>query len=321
MTEVARRDSSAPALPDDYDGSTGLEDVSPSDFAIPRFNIDHDEGVFKNSLTEETFEELPAIILGLIKQRIMWPEKLDNGDKPQCKSPDFEHGFPNMRTDIPKEKQFPWATSNLDIASAVPIEEEGWSSNGHPTIPCGNCIFQQWNKRDWEQPPCSEQHTYPLLYGLGVGTEDEQWLPALLTVQRSAIQNSRKYISFFAGSKTPMYTVYTSLTLEGHTRGKNKYYVPVFKRGEGTPREDWPEFGVRMRTIRTFVRSAPRVKDEDEDGTPSMEESAPEENTPAPSAETKKPGKPAAASKPAEPPAAEQEPAASGTDDDDDLPF
>ena len=103
MTVEPHAGSGALANPDDF-GDVGLEDVGVGDVIIPRLRIVHDEAVFENNLTKDRYETLDVILLGLAKQRIMWDDEVGEGDKPMCKSPDFEHGFPLVRDDIPKDK-------------------------------------------------------------------------------------------------------------------------------------------------------------------------------------------------------------------------
>jgi hypothetical protein len=312
-SEVATTGPTGLANPEDFEGSTGLEDIDRSDIAIPRLRILHKEGLFENAQTKQQFEVLDAIVLGLVKQRIMWDATVEDDDVPQCKSPDFTHGFPNTRDDIEKRLRFPWGKSNFDKDDLRVLATPEYNSNGHGVLPCGNCVFQLWDKGDWKRPPCNEQHTYPLLVVQGKGTDDEDYYPALLTVQRSSIKNSRNYVGGFKARNTPMYTVYTQITLEQQSKGTNKYSVPVFKQGEGTPREDWRQFAVQMRSIREFVRQPPRALQSEDDDESTMEASSSEESTPAPSS----PKSPTATPKSKVPSPAEPE--TSG--EDDDLPF
>lgn len=242
----------------------GLEDVGASDMTIPRITINHGEGTFKNNLSGEEFETLRCVMLGVIKQRIMWDKTVDDGDKPMCKSPDFEHGFPNVNLDgkTPPEKQFPWARSNFS-PSDYPADQ---GLNGLVTLPCSSCIFKEWDKGDWKQPPCSEQHTYPLLYDTGDGS----LMPALFSVQKTGIKPSRTYLNVFIQSKSPMFTVYTEIILNQASRGTVKYSVPKFMKKEATEETEWGAFGQQYRSIREFIRQPPRRQDEEgEDVEPS----------------------------------------------------
>lgn len=301
MTVVPSEGGALPATVDEFD-NVGLEDVGVADVVIPRLQIVHTEAVFKNNLSGEEYQSLDVILLGLVKQRIMWDDEVDDGDKPLCKSPDFEHGFPNVRDDVPKDKRFPWDTSNF-APDDFPAES---GLNGLVTLPCANCVFKEWDKNGWKNPPCNEQHTYPLLY---TPDEGESWIPALLTTAKTGIKPSRQYISSFAQSKTPMFTVRTTLTLTPQSRGTVKWAVPAFKRGDDTDRDRWTEYAQQFRSIREFIRSAPRRQDEEGDE-PAAESN--NENT-APTPEPEKKAEPKAATPP--PPA---KPAAA---DDDDLPF
>lgn len=281
MTVANPESTGAVEVYQEYDPNLGLEDVNASDLVMPRINIDHDTGTFVNSLTKEVFPALTCVILGLIKQRVMWPEKLEDGDKPMCKSTDNVHGVPRVGDGVPKTKMFPWVLSNYSAEQNLPVEEEpsasypnGWSSNGYGVIACDPCVFAKWGKDEDNKsvpPRCSEQHTYPILYmqndtdSDGNETGEVKWIPAIFTIQRSAIKNSRTYINGFAQSRQPMFTVYTGLTLRMESRGKNEYAVPEFKRMGSSDRNSWGEYGNQLRGVREFIRSAPRRQD-DEDG-------------------------------------------------------
>lgn len=285
MTVVPTEGGGAVAAYDPDLAATGLEDIGVGDVIIPRLTIKHNDGLFEDNLSKATFGTLKVVLLGLVKQRIMWDDEVDEGDKPKCKSPDFEHGFPNNDPTVRADKQFPWAQSNFDPAN-FPAES---GLNGLVTLPCASCIFKEWDKGDWKQPPCNEQHTFPLLYS---PDEGESWQPALLTVQRTGIKPSRQYISSFAQAKTPMFTVFTEISLTQQSRGTVRYCVPTFKRSETTDRNAWGTFAEQYRQIRDFIRQPPRRQEEDE-GTPV----APDENVNA------VPAAPAPAAAPAPTPA------------------
>ncbi len=322
----------------------GLEDVGVSDIAIPRLVIQHTDGVFKDSLSGATFPVIDVVLLGLVKQRVFWDKEVEDGDKPLCKSPDFVHGFPNLRETVPLAKRFPFEGSGFSPEAAVPVVlepskafPEGFNSNELPVLPCASCAYANWSTNAGKavQPPCSEQHTYPLMYSPDQG---ENWITALLTVQKSAIKNSRSYVSFFVQNHIPMFTVYTRISLDVLSRGSVKYSVPKFVRGAATERDDWPMYAGSLRSVRTFVRQSPRnadASDEEEAAAPSANvntapaaPAAPAATpvvppaapvaapAPAPAVVTREP---AATPAPVDSPAMAMPPAAD--DDDDDLPF
>lgn len=303
-------------------GNAGLEDVSASDVILPRLSINHSEGLFEDNLSGSAFPVLKAVILGMVKQRIMWGDELEDGQKPQCKSPNAIYGFPNMRPDADANEQFPWADSVFTPEQATPVELEatkqfpnGWSSNGYPVIPCATCNFAEWEKdaKGKNVPPrCSEQHTYILQY---TGDDSGTWTTALLTLHRTGIKPSRAYVSSFAQKQQPMFTVYTELSLEQNSRGSVRYSVPKFKTIGPTDQSDWETYYETYNQVRAFVRSAPRQSDDSVDE-PTV---APSENLntpPTPKATEPKASSPAPASAPVAEPVA-----TAVTPDDDDLPF
>lgn len=241
---------------DDMSG-LGLEDASDTDIVIPRLNILHNKGLFQNNLTKAEWPALNVIMLGLVKQRIMWHTKVEDGDKPQCKSPNFLQGFPNSNEETKKEKRFPWAESNFNSEDFPSTQ----GVNGLTTLPCESCVFTQWGA-DRSPPKCSEQHTYPLLYS--DPADPENWMAAILTVQRTGIKPSRSYLSAFVQANKPMFTVYTQIGLTQASRGTVEYSVPTFKTVGPSDQNRWMEYANRFRTIRDFVKSAPRNRDEDD---------------------------------------------------------
>lgn len=297
MTVDTTAGSGAVAPYDEDLASVGLEDVGVGDVIIPRLRIDHAEGVFEDNLSKARYGTLKVILLGLVKQRIFWDDEVDEGDRPKCKSPDFVHGFPNVDPETKKDKQFPWDLSNF-APGDFPTES---GLNGQVTLPCESCIFKEWDKQGWKNPPCNEQHTYPLLYSPDDGTS---WQPALLTVQRTGIKPSRQYLSSFVQAKTPTFTVFTEIGLTQQSRGTVRYSVPWFRRGEQTDRSSWTEYANQYRAIRDFIRQPPRRQD-DEDGTPVAEDA----NANAAPAATPAPAPAAAAPAPPVPPAAPAPPA------------
>lgn len=250
----------APWDPNEY-GNVGMEDVGAGDLVLPRLSIDHPKGLFVNNLSKETLSGLRCIIFGLVKQRIMWDSDVQEGDKPQCKSPDHDHGFPQMREDLPFEKQFPWDRSNFNKADYPP--ENG--INNLITLPCESCVFNKWTKDvrtgKNEPPPCSEQHTYPLMYT----TDNETWTTAVITFQRTGIKPSKSYLSLFSQANLPMFTSFTELSLQVLKRGTVDYSVPVFKRLEATPREQWRTYAESYLSIREFLRTPPRRQGDGDD--------------------------------------------------------
>lgn len=333
-TDVATTGGTDVAVPDDV--VEGLEDFdSKTDAQMPMLRIKHDSGQFVDGLSGETINEpgeaVEVILLGLIKQRVLWAAEVSDDAKPLCKSYNFTEG-------VPDEDTFPTKASGFtrdDVDSGV--------------LACVDCKLKDWGSHPQRDTPwCSEQHTFALLVKTGDG-----WSPALLTVQRSAIKPSKQYLTSFARAKTPLYTVVTSITLDQRRRGSVDFSVPKFVRGAETDQDDWPAYAATYRGIREFVQT-PRSRDddegdEDEDETPVAEpvkkaakkaaaakpkpapepeaEEEPTDESEAPAEDEEQPDETEAetpdgdegdepeADAPAEPEAAAEE------DDDDDLPF
>ena len=247
--------SSSPATPWGDLGDVGLEDASAADIQMPRIQIVHEEGVFKDASTGEKVATLDCVILGLIKQRIMWDSQVDEGDRPQCKSPDFEHGYPQMRTDIPTRKQFPWDKSNFNKADFPPNDD------GQIVLPCESCKLKDWGKERTDKPLCSEQYTYGLYYRDANGV----MRPGLLSLQRSGIKAARTYTGTFAAARQPMFTVWTSITLRQESRGKVIYAVPTFAKGGTSDASEWQNYAEQYRGLRDLLRAAPRAATKEAD--------------------------------------------------------
>lgn len=237
----------------------GLEDFDQSDMVMPRLTIDGKKAKFVDSLSGEEFDKMESILLGLIKQRVLWPpEPSENGkDKPLCRSFEFKIGHPDV-------DRFPWKEAEFKKDAFVKGDSEAAVH-----LPCEDCHLKEWDshpKRD--APWCSEQHTFAIL--IPIGDENEQeWAPAIFTVQRSGLKASKAYLTSFARSRKPLYVCTTKLALDARKRGQVDYAVPKFAKGADTDQSMWSWFAEQFRIIRDFVQT-PReeeVVDDDDDST------------------------------------------------------
>lgn len=266
----------------------GLEDFDQSERVMPTLRIDHDEAKFVDSLSGQEWETLKCVILGRIRQRVLWPATVgDEKQYPLCRSYNYDEGHP--------AEDFPWEASGFE-------EQTG-------TLPCENCKLQEWNSHPTREAPwCSEQHTFAAL----VVTDDDDYIPVLLQVQRSGLKPARTYLSSFANESKPLFTVYTEIKLEAKKRGKNNYAVPKFRRLEQTDQDEHAHFSTTYRGIRTFLQT-PRVFGDGDDGAEVTETpvSAPSTASAPAAARTSPMGGSTAAAAPA----------ASSAGDDEELPF
>lgn len=313
---------SVPAhLSDEF--NTGLDDFDMSDAVIPRLSIEHRDGEFKDGLSNETFKTLNVIILGLVKQRVLWHPGMDDDDAmPMCRSTNHDLGFPNVSEKQPKEKRFPWDGSGFD-----PKDYPNDGEDVVTPLPCSGCQLKEWGSHpDGKRPFCSEQFTLPVLYD---PSGEGDYVPAIITFQKTALKPLKAYLSSFARSRNAAFMAITEMSLDTFSRGQTVYSVPNFKKVGTTEQDDWREYSTNYVTMREFLTAAPGSRSEEE----SSEAPKPSENKAAPPAAKKKaepevvegdvvdaeiveeapePPKKAAAPKPA--PVAEAE-------DDDELPF
>jgi hypothetical protein len=249
-------------------GVVGLEDFDESDLIMPtlRLGANQDAGFIINNLSGEKLPSLQGVVLGIVKGRVLWNADISEEKSfPLCKSYDFHHGYPNM-------KEFPWRASGFP-APAVDASQT--------VLNCGDCPLKEWGTHPKNESPwCGEQHNYVILQKVnGV------MVPAILTLQRTGLTPSRKYMNSFAQSKSPMFVCVTEITLETQRRGSVDYTVPTLRRGVDIDPQFYQDFANQFRRIRATLQT-PRVADDE--GEPVA---APQSNTytPTPAAPTPQP--------------------------------
>jgi hypothetical protein len=276
-------------------------------------------------------------MLGLVRQRILWHPSLDDDDAaPMCKSTNFQIGFPDLNAEEqPKNKLFPWEESGFRPEDYPP------GPDGLRRLPCSGCQLKEWGSHpDGKKPYCSEQFTIPLLYD---PNSDDNWIPAIISFQKTSLKPLKNYLSSFKRSKSGAFSVFTEMGLDLTKRGANPYSVPNFKNVGQTDSDDWPEYATAYRQLRDFLTADPGRSDDEEgsitvsvqqdpwtgpsdDGVVDGEvvEDVPVEDVPAEAEPTPPPAPPAKKTAAPPPPVAKtaSAPAAEQTDgDDDDLPF
>lgn len=248
MTSQLPAVPAAPGLPE------GLEDFSFDDMVMPKLAIAHQDGVFVDSLSGEKYPDLEVVLLGLIKQRILWPPDVAaEKEAPLCKSYNFSDGRP----DPGNPSRFPWKASGYSMGEYVDGENP-------PVLSCEGCKLKEWGSHPkGDTPWCSEQHTFALLIPSSVGG----FSPAVLTLQRSGIKPSKAYLSSFARSQSPLFVCTTKMGLILQRRGTVAFSVPTFTRGTPTDEAFHGDFASQYRRIREFM-TTPRANEDGEDGAP-----------------------------------------------------
>lgn len=303
--------------PADYDD--GLGDLGANDLVVPRIRIKHKDGVFEDAGTGQQFGKIICIILGLVRQRALFHHVVEDGDVPMCKSPDFQFGYPNF--DPPrKETAFPWQLARLNPNDYPPDED------GNVAVACNSCFLKEWGSHpvDNKKPYCAEQHTLPIYYA---DSTDEllagAYSPALITVQKTGITPSKRYLGTFKQRGVGAYTALTEISLDQQKRGQNVYCVPIFKRIGDTPEENWPGYSEQYAGIRMFLTQA-RPRTSPDDTTNTITQTAATSPAPPPTAQHMQ--RPVSRPTPPQPPTA---PVASQSNvppvvidpDDEPLPF
>lgn len=247
---------------------TGLEDFGTTDAVIPRIKIVQDQGMWEDNLTHTKIPNLYFIVLGLVKQRVLFHPNVGDNDVPMCKSSDFSSGYPNP--DAPREKSFPWDKSGFDPNDFQPIDAAGKQR----VLPCASCQLKEWGSHPTlSSPYCAEQWTMPIYYDASgqEGVLDPnvawdparaEWTPAIITMQKSSLKPIRSYLSSFkAGNKPPFLSVCRG-TLKVQQKGTVTYSIPSFTKGPESPRERWNEFAKSYGEMRQFLLRPP-LREED----------------------------------------------------------
>lgn len=231
------------------DENIGLEDFDTTDMVMPTLRLDHQEGVMVDTLSGEQFPSLTVVLLGLVKQRILWPAEMsETKENPMCRSLNFSVGTP----DPDKPERFPYAAAKLDPDQYPDLH-----------LPCEACALKEWGSNPKNQTPwCSEQWTFPLMMPAGEG-----WAPAVFTLQRSNLKAARAYMTSFARSKKPLFTTETKITLQSNKRGTVKYVNTMFAKGDDTPSDFHPELAENYRRIREWLQTPRDEAPSDDEGT------------------------------------------------------
>lgn len=204
-------------------------DSAPADDP-PEFDwikIDHKTGQFV--LRGARGRSIAVVILGLVKQRTMWPPREEKANREaQCRSVDGELGTPTAT--------FPWgewsaATGDPNILDA---------------IDCAGCPFAKFHGN---RPRCGEEWVTPvLMHGDAL---------AAIRFSASGIKPLRDYLAPLVAARLPAYTRMTNIKLERVSSNGMTFAKPSFS---GSPSSDDQMDGYysdRLREIRELLTSPP----------------------------------------------------------------
>lgn len=276
-----------PIRPEDLAGlETGIDDLSMDEIPTPRISIDHnpkgfDEGKYTDNQTGMFRDEFVGIVLGFVRQRIMWPANLEESvGMPMCKSNDSTRGMPNVDTSA-GDGMFPWHESAFN-PNEVPVDPE----YNRVILPCANCQFKDWTGKGAKRTPprCSEVFNLVVMFdAYGTG----QMMPGFFSAKRSSIQPVKQYLAQFMQRNVPAYSQFAHFSLQHLTRGKNPYSVPVIKSVGPTDQRLWPDFSENYKTLREFSQRIRVVEEGGQQGIQQEIQQQPQQQwAPTPSAPT-----------------------------------
>lgn len=243
--------SSDLAQTSDYD--TGLGDLTQSDLSIPRLRIRHKLGVFEDGGSGIQIPSMAAVILGLVRQRVLFHWDVEDDDAPMCKSNDFATGFPNLDPKKPK-LAFPWAKAKFDPRD-FPVDP----NDGLVSLPCNACSLKDWGSHPTgqEKPWCAEQFTLPIYYAQTLDQlKAGEYGSALVSFQKTSLPNLKRYLGQFQQRGVGAYTQYTEIALEARTRGQTEYCVAKFRALGATDETEFAGFSENYQAIRHFLTQA-----------------------------------------------------------------
>jgi len=214
----------------------GLEDFGAADEQIPRLKIIQKEALFEDNLTNRQFETLDGIALGLVRQRVLFHEDVDEYDGPMCRSNNFAEGQP-------WRKNFPWEDAGFDQAD---FEDDD-------KLPCDKCKLKEWGSHPTRDTPyCSEQFTLPFMRFHDDGSQS----PTIISFQKSSIKAVKGFLSGFKQKSVPTFTSEVSVTLTPAKRGAVTYAVAKFEVGDATDTADHAALAETFIEIRTFLQTS-----------------------------------------------------------------
>ena len=215
-------------LGDDY--MDGMEDFDPNaDMTTPRLSMvgestaDKNTAAFVDSLSGEEYpNSIDCVILGMVRQRTLWPYPSGDEPRPICRATEVPLELGKSGGGLPTE-DFPWEASGLKAADYEPGD----------LLPCYDCALKEWgtspNPERPDTPWCTEQFVVPIAMDVGDDPENPTWAAWLMTFQRTSLGPARKYIGSFYQKRRPTSSAITRISLAQETYMRNVYPVPRFK--------------------------------------------------------------------------------------------
>lgn len=147
-------------------------EFSQSDFVVPRWTIDKDTGQFTNSVTQETLDELLAVVLRIGRSRLFWGRFKGGETELKCYSSDGVE---------PDDQNTPFG--NIIDGPTGKMKT------------CDGCAMAEW--KNGEPPQCSEIYNYLVM-------QPDNDIPSVLSLQRMRFKVAKQLNTLirFAGIRT-----------------------------------------------------------------------------------------------------------------------
>lgn len=169
----------------------------------------------------DTVTEFDAVVIGGVKQRIMWPPYGAAGDRrPLCKSNNNREGYPQVN--------FPWNDARSIYEGDAPIE-----GHEHDTLKCTDCQFKlnPRHYKDMALPVCESSYKLILL--------DPQDRVVIFNAQGAAKRVVAHYAKWFQQNNQPMFTHITRFELTSVKNNGNRYADLELRKGGPTDKSRW----------------------------------------------------------------------------------
>jgi len=206
----------------------GTQRIGPEDVQLPRIDFDGRKGVFRDSLTEETFDSIAVVPLFMSKSRVYFydPERRLNPDPGSfgdavilCKSPDAMAPS-DWHPDF-------WATFGLSSRQI-----------------CDGCPFAKWGPNK-ERPNCRVNYNF-----LCVRPNEVE--PFRMSFHGTSLQAVRKLLAQVKRSRRPMFAYIQQLGIEERTIDRNSFYSLTVGVPEWIKDEDLPYYEAIYDQVFTF---------------------------------------------------------------------
>lgn len=219
---------------------------------VPKVAINHTENKLEFNDVELTgFQKLNIIMLGAIRQRIMWSPTPGTIGILECESKDFEHGTPTVN--------FPWEDSNF----ARP------KTDVPQTIQCGACMFSNWTadpnaKRGSRPARCTEQVMVPMLIPVHdverIETTAIPYKVGVMSFQKSSIRPLSDHMKRFRLRGAPAYSKQTSMVLDSNLGSGFKYSVPRLSERNPVDEMYYPLLSTILHEVKAIVTKPTPIK-------------------------------------------------------------